>query len=60
MFGTNGRLTLSNPRLSALWTLPMNELGSHPHIDQIAEACAQAMPEDGAIIWRELKRASSI
>lgn len=56
VFGTNGRLTLSNPRLSVLWKLPMNELGQSPHIDQIAEACARAMPEDGASIWRDLKR----
>ena len=56
VFGTNGRLTLSNPRLSALWKLPMNELGQNPHIDQIAEASGRAMPEDGASIWRDLKR----
>ncbi|WDR02097.1 PAS-domain containing protein [Devosia algicola] len=56
VFGTNGRLTLSNPRLSALWKLPSNTLGQHPHIDKIAEACGSAMPEDGASIWRDLKR----
>jgi len=56
VFGTNGRLTLSNPRLSTLWKLPMNELGKNPHIDEIAEVSARAMPEDGAIIWRDLKR----
>ena len=56
VFGTNGRLTLSNPRLSALWKLPTNELGMNPHIDQIAEASGRAIPEDGASIWRDLKR----
>ncbi len=56
VFGTNGRLTLSNPRLSALWKLPTNELGTNPHIDQIAEASGRAIPEDGASIWRDLKR----
>lgn len=56
VFGTNGRLTLSNPRLSALWKLPTNELGQNPHIDQIAEASGRAIPEDGALIWRDLKR----
>lgn len=56
VFGTNGRLTLSNPRLSALWKLPTNELGLNPHIDQIAEASGRAIPEDGASIWRDLKR----
>lgn len=56
VFGTNGRLTLSNPRLSSLWKLPMNELGAHPHIDQIAEFCAATMPDDGATIWGDLKQ----
>ncbi len=56
VFGTNGRLTLSNPQLSKLWKLPMNELGANPHIDQVAEASGRAIPEDGASIWRDLKR----
>ncbi|MHA6731192.1 sensor histidine kinase [Devosia sp. A369] len=56
VFGTNGRLTLSNPRLLALWKLPVNELGHNPHIDQIAEASGRAIPEDGSTIWRDLKR----
>ena len=56
VFGTNGRLTLSNPQLSKLWKLPMNELGTNPHIDQLAEASGRAIPEDGASIWRDLKR----
>ncbi|MCW5723009.1 MAG: PAS-domain containing protein [Devosia sp.] len=56
VFGTNGRLTLCNPRLSALWKVPMNALGSSPHIDQIAEASGRAIPQDGASIWRDLKR----
>lgn len=55
VFGTNGKLTLFNPRLSSLWKLPTNELARHPHIDQVAAACAEAMPEDGAVIWRDLK-----
>lgn len=55
VFGTNGRLALSNPRLSALWKLPMNTLGATPHIDQIADASGQAL-QDGAKIWRDLKR----
>ncbi|MCP8886289.1 sensor histidine kinase [Devosia ureilytica] len=56
VFGTNGRLTLSNPQLSKLWKLPMNELGTNPHIDQLAEASGRAIPEDGVTIWRDLKR----
>jgi signal transduction histidine kinase len=56
VFGTNGRLTLSNPRLSTLWKLPTNMLAANPHIDQIAEDVGKALPEDGAAIWRDLKR----
>ena len=56
VFGTNGRLTLSNPRLSTLWKLPTNVLETNPHIDQIVEAVGKAMPEDGASLWRTLKR----
>lgn len=55
VFGTNGRLALSNPRLSGLWKLPMNTLGANPHIDQIADASSQVL-QDGAKIWRDLKR----
>jgi signal transduction histidine kinase len=56
VFGTNGRLTLSNPRLSTLWKLPTNLLESNPHIDQIIEGVSKALPEDGASLWRDLKR----
>jgi signal transduction histidine kinase len=56
VFGTNGRLTLHNPRLSSLWKIPSNLLEQHPHIDQLSEAVAAALPEDGATIWRDLKR----
>ncbi len=55
VFGTDGRLRLHNPRLSAIWKLPMNELGLHPHIDEITRQCAQAFEADGQSIWAELK-----
>ncbi len=56
VFGTNGRLTLYNPRFSMLWKVPTNLLDTNPHIDQIAENVARTMPEDGPVIWRDLKR----
>ena len=56
VFGTNGRLTLFNPRLSTLWKLPSNLLATNPHIDQIVEAAGVALPEDGARLWRDIKR----
>ena len=55
VFGTNGRLTLFNPRMSVLWKIPANLLEQNPHIDEIADAITAAMPEDGASIWRDLK-----
>jgi signal transduction histidine kinase len=57
VFGTNGKLQLFNPRLSALWRLPINLLERNPHIDQLAALVAKDLPEDGATIWRDLKRA---
>jgi signal transduction histidine kinase len=56
VFGTNGRLTLFNPRLSALWKVPTNLLDQGPHIDRLADAISGALPDDGAAIWRDLKR----
>ena len=56
VFGTNGLLTLSNPRLSLMFKLPMNELGTHPHIDKITKSCAASMPQDGEKIWAEFKK----
>ena len=56
VFGTNGRLTLANPRLSTLWKLPTNLLDKNPHIDQVIDAVSRALPEDGANLWRDLKR----
>lgn len=54
VFGTNGRLALSNPRLSTLWKLPLNELEGNPHIDAVGAACGRVMP-DGSSIWRDFK-----
>lgn len=57
VFGTNARLTLSNPSLSMLWGIPLNELDKNLHIDEIGELCAKAMPQDGKQIWQDLKAA---
>ncbi len=56
VFGTNGRLTLSNPRLSELWGIALNELDKNLHIDEIGDLCAKAMPKDGKQIWEKLKK----
>lgn len=56
VFGTDGRLRLHNPRLSSIWKLPMNQLGQHPHIDEIASECGKVIEKDGARIWGDLKQ----
>jgi len=56
VFGTDGRLKLYNSQISGLWGVPLNTLEHLPHIDQIAEAAAKALPEDGARIWEDLKK----
>ncbi|SFZ86524.1 PAS fold [Devosia enhydra] len=56
VFGTNGRLTLSNPQFETMWSLSLRELGPNPHIDRIAEASTRGLPEDGPSLWRDLKR----
>ncbi|VAW20557.1 FIG056333: sensor [hydrothermal vent metagenome] len=56
VFSTDGRLRLHNPRLSAIWKLPMNELGRQPHINGIAQACGRNLSADGEQIWLEMKQ----
>ncbi len=56
VFSTDGRLRLHNPRLSAIWKLPMNELGTQPHINDIAKACGRNLSADGEEIWWKLKQ----
>ena len=56
VFSTDGRLRLHNPRLSAIWKLPMNELGRQPHINKIAQACGKNLAHDGEEIWQKLKQ----
>lgn len=54
VFGTNGRLALHNPRFAWLWSLPADALGGNPHINRIAAAANNALPEDGTRIWADL------
>jgi len=56
VFGTNGRLTLFNPRLATLWGFSSNLLNKFPHIDQLAQHAAKEFPADGSPIWANLKR----
>ena len=40
VFGTDGRLKLSNPAFAATWQLPPDMVGTMPHIDEVAALCA--------------------
>ncbi|MCK0197076.1 PAS-domain containing protein [Ancylobacter sp. 6x-1] len=55
VFGSDGRLGLSNPAFATLWQLPPGALADRPHIDRLMALCAGqvAKPE----IWRSLREA---
>jgi len=45
VFGTDGRLKLSNAAFALLWRLEAGELEGKPHIDKVAALCARLAPE---------------
>ncbi|MDQ0349795.1 sensor histidine kinase [Ancylobacter vacuolatus] len=55
VFGSDGRLGLSNSAFRRLWNLDKAALGAHPHIDAVAEACRR-LTADGAV-WPTLRAA---
>ena len=55
VFGADGRLKLFNPAFARLWSLDPARLAETPHIDQVAEICADAAP--GSSGWTELRYA---
>ena len=44
VFGSDGRLKLSNAAFSHLWRLEAQELADQPHIDRVAELCGRLAP----------------
>ncbi len=48
VFGTDGRLTLSNPAFLSMWRLDQATLAERPHFDEIAQLCRALCqePED--------------
>ncbi len=44
VFGTDGRLKLSNAAFAALWRLERKDLDAKPHIDRVATLCARLSP----------------
>ncbi len=55
VFGTDGRLKLSNAAFAALWHLGPTELDDKPHIDRVAALCAGRAPDPET--WNALRTA---
>lgn len=55
VFGTDGRLKLSNAAFARLWRLEPAELEAKPHIDRIAELCGELAPDPAP--WNALRTA---
>lgn len=53
VFGTDGRLKLSNAAFASLWRLDPAELDDKPHIDRVAALCARLAPD--AEPWNALR-----
>lgn len=53
VFGTDGRLRLSNPAFATIWKLAPEVLGAAPHIDDIVALCRLLFPDDE--VWTEIR-----
>ncbi len=54
VFGSDGRLRLSNPAFARLWGLAQEMLAEHPHIEMIMQRCLVLGAE---MAWERLRRA---
>ncbi len=54
VFGSNGRLRLSNPAFAELWSLDLSLFKSEPHIDHVIRAMQRA---DATAHWQALRGA---
>jgi signal transduction histidine kinase len=52
VFGSDGRLKLSNPAFAQSWRIDADLLASGPHIDEVVGLCRPLFPQDE--VWREL------
>jgi signal transduction histidine kinase len=57
VFGSDGRLRLSNPVFAHLWRLSPQMLAAEPHISEIISACASLHHNVGA--WEAIRRAAT-
>jgi signal transduction histidine kinase len=55
VFGTDGRLKLSNAAFARLWKLDPSDLGDKPHVDKVAALCDRLSPDPEG--WALLRRA---
>ncbi len=53
VFGSDGRLKLSNPAFQALWGIPAAALGDQPHIGEVVELLSGRFPDPAT--WTELR-----
>ncbi|AOO79932.1 sensor histidine kinase [Bosea vaviloviae] len=52
VFGSDGRLKLSNPAFAQAWRIQPDIAGAAPHIDEIVRLCRPLFPQDE--VWSEL------
>lgn len=55
LFGSDGRLRLSNPAFARIWELPALRLRERPHVESVIEWCRKLAPE--AAFWEMLRAA---
>jgi len=55
VFGSDGRLRLSNPAFSNMWKLAKSRIENRPHIAEIVEWCAMVQPDE--TVWPALSAA---
>ncbi|MFN3670487.1 MAG: ATP-binding protein [Bosea sp. (in: a-proteobacteria)] len=52
VFGSDGRLKLSNPAFAQAWRIQVDLAASAPHIDEVVRLCRPLFPQDE--VWGEL------
>ncbi|NND48760.1 MAG: two-component sensor histidine kinase [Rhizobiales bacterium] len=57
LFGSDGRLKLSNPSFARIWNLDHTELENEPHMDAVIEACRKMTADNTH--WNELRSSVS-
>ncbi len=54
VFGSNGRMRLSNPAFAEIWGLSQELLESDPHINELLDSCKELLGKSER--WQELAR----